>query len=305
MKTLVLGLDGLSDSFWNIKGADYLIDYHGQLETYYWSLPSWLCTITGKEYDPRMDGDIFITHRSYSDKFIWDYLLDLRQTYCNIPVTYPAENINGAFIAGNWKTEIMDSNSVKPIKLLDKLINIKYSFEDPFGIPSSMGDWKSFFKKAIVRLHTVTKTIKLLYDDYEPDFMFAVYRVLDECLHQRVETRLGEDRIEKMKEILVKDLKKTVNYIKPETLIFVSDHSINKMGYHGPDHPSTKWGMWALKTNLNFIPPQNKAHILDIFPTILSSLDIKIPNVEGCSMIESKSDRIKFEERLRRLGYIE
>jgi len=63
--------------------------------------------------------------------------------------------------------------------------------------------------------------------------------------------------------------------------------------------------MWALKTNLNFIPPQNKAHILDIFPTILSSLDIKIPNVEGCSMIESKSDRIKFEERLRRLGYIE
>ncbi len=304
LKTLVLGLDGEDDNFWKIGDIGLKLDYHGELETFYWTFPSFLCSLTGKRYDPRMQVD-FGSHRAIGHKMLWDYLSDIRQTYINIPAAYPAEEVNGSFICG-WKARELNSNSVRPISLSEELSEIGYYFgKDLFAEPAKERKWDDFLDEGIRQIHMRTKTIKYLAKRDDPDLLFAVYTATDECLHQRIETRLGKDRIRTMNEVLSEDLSSLIDEIQPETTIFFSDHCINEMGYHRPDHPETKWGTWGLITDLEHIPPRDKAHILDIFPTILSSLDVDIPAVEGSSLIYSESDKTAFTDKLRRLGYID
>jgi len=303
MKTLVIGLDGEDNYFWNIGDIGLQLDYYGELETFYSTFPSFLCSLTGKRYAQRMQGD-FSSHRVVGHKMLWDYLGDIRQTYINIPATYPAEEVNGSFICG-WKAKSLDSNSVRPISLIPKLEKLGYNFgKDLFESPAAEGRWDDFLNEGIKQIHMRTKAIKYLAKKDKPELLFAVYTTTDECLHQRIETRLGKNRIRTMNEILSEDLSSIIDEIQPETTIFFSDHSINDMGYHGPDHEETKWGTWGLITDLEHIPPRDKAHILDIFPTILASLDVNIPAVEGSSLIYSESDKKIFTDRLRRLGYL-
>jgi len=304
LKTLVIGLDGEDDGFWNIKKAESLIDHHGELETYYSTIPSFMCSITGQKYSPGIIGK-FISHRVFGHKMLWDYLGDMKQTYFNIPSTYPAEDVNGSFVCG-WKAKTLGSNSVRPISLLEDLVKIGYYYgKDLFEKPAVEGRWHDFIELAIDQIHMRTEAIKYLAKKDESELLFAVYTVTDECLHQRRKERLGEKRIKIMNKILAEDLSSIVEETQPETLIFFSDHSVNLEGYHGPDHPETKWGTWALRSNLEHIPPRDKSHILDVFPTILASLDVDIPAVEGCSLLFSESDKKAFTDKLRRLGYID
>lgn len=303
LKTLVIGLDGEDDYFWNIGDIGLQLDYHGELETFYATFPSFMCSLTGQRYSPDIQGH-FVSHRVFGHKLIWEYLGDMKQTYINIPSTYPAEEVNGSFICG-WKASRLDSNSVRPISLLEDLNKIGYYRKSLFENPAVDDKWDEFFDMAMEQIRMRTKSIKYLARKDDPELLFAVYTATDECLHQRIETRLGKNRIRTMNEILSEDLSSLIDEIQPETTIFFSDHSINEMGYHGPDHPETKWGTWGLITDLEHIPPRDKAHILDIFPTILASLDMDIPAVEGSSLIYSESDKKVFTDRLRRLGYIE
>jgi len=303
MKLLVVGLDGVSNPFWKRIDTLSLVDYHGELDTYYWSLPSWMCSLTGEEFDYKMKNvEKYVSHRQYKKKMLWEDLSDFKQVYLNVPVTFPAEKVKGSFVCGDWKTKYMNSNSVWPIETLEGLKSISYTFADDFENATVNSDWDYFFDLITERISMRTRAVKYLYKKDNPDFMFVVYRSSDECLHQRL--RLGEKRIEKMYHMLACHIKEISEYIHPENILYFSDHSINKNGYHGPDHPSTRWGTWALSTELEYIPPLDNAHILDMFPTILSFFDIELPPVKGNSLIIPESDRKNFIKKMERLGYI-
>lgn len=302
LKTLVIGLDGEDDNFWKIGDIGLQLDYNGDLETFYATFPSFMCSLTGQRYSPEVQGN-FVSHRVFGHKMLWDYLGDMKQTYINIPATYPAEEVNGSFICG-WRKMTLDSTSVRPISLLEDLNKIGYYLKGLFEDPAVDGKWDEFFDMAMEQIRMRTKSIKYLARKDDPELLFAVYTATDECLHQRVETRLGKNRIRTMNEILSEELVSLIDELQPENTIFFSDHSINEMGYHGPDHPETKWGTWGLITDLEHIPPRDKAHILDILPTILASVDVDILALEGYSLIYSESDKKSFTDTLRRLGYI-
>jgi len=302
MRLLVVGLDGIDNSFWKRIDAFSLVDYHGELDTYYWTVPSFMCSLTGNEFDTKMDVEGFVSHRQYKMKMLWEYLNDIEQVYLNIPVTFPAEKIMGSFVCGDWKTNYMDSNSVWPKETLEGLKSIGYTFEDKFEKFSIESDWDSFFDLAMERISMRTKAVKYLYKKDNPELMFVVYRSSDECLHQRL--RLGNKRIETMYNTLACELENVLETIHPENVLYFSDHCLNKNGYHGPDHPSTRWGTWGLSTDLEHIPPKNNAHILDIFPTILEFFDIEVPPVKGTSLIIPESDSENFMKKMERLGYI-
>jgi predicted AlkP superfamily phosphohydrolase/phosphomutase len=302
MRLLVVGLDGIDNSFWKRIDTLSLVDYHGELDTYYMSLPSWMCSLTGEEFDSRMNAEYFVSHRKYKKKMLWEYLHNFKQVYLNIPVTFPAERIKGSFVCGDWKTKYMDSNSVWPIETLEGLKSIGYTFADDFENAAVNSDWDYFFDLIIEKISMRTKAVKYLYEKDNPELMYFVYRSSDECLHQRL--RLGEERIDKMHHMLACEIKEILEYIQPENVLYLSDHSINKNGYHGPDHPSTRWGTWALSTKFEHIPPLDNAHILDIFPTILEFFDVELPPVKGTSLIIPESDTENFMKRMKRLGYI-
>jgi len=50
--------------------------------------------------------------------------------------------------------------------------------------------------------------------------------------------------------------------------------------------------------------PRREAHILDILPTILTSLDVPYDALEGCSLVFSESDKRAMIAKLERLSYI-
>jgi len=302
-KTLVLGLDGIDNNFWKSIDAFSLVDYCDELETYMSTLPSWMCSLTGREFTERRSHS-FVSHRVYGYKMLWDYLKDIKQIYLNIPVTKPAEKVNGVMVCGDWRNDKMDSTTIYPPELIDGLEALGYVLTDSFQEKLEARDWDGFLEEALRLFSLRTKAIKHLADIIQPEFIFAVYRVSDECLHQRGETRLGEKRIQKMEKALALELQEVIDTLQPETTLFFSDHSITPEGYHGADHPETVWGTWGLKTELDHIPPIDRAHILDIFPTILTSLDIDVPKLKGSSLVASSSDRKSFETKLRRLGYI-
>jgi len=301
-KTLVVGLDGVSDSFWDIPQANKLINHHGKLETYYSTFPSFMCSLTGKEIDTSLQEE-FTTHRIGYD-MLWDYFSSIKQGDVNVPCIYPAENINGFMICG-WRAEGLNSQAVRPIELVEKLKDMGYYWGlDRFESMSVEGRWDDFLDEALNQIDMHTKSTIRLASKHQPELLFMVYVVTDQCLHQRRETRLGEERIDKLKSHLASKLNTLDRELKPETLLFFSDHGVNEEGYHGTDHPTTKWGTWALRSGLRFVPPRERAHILDIFPTILSSLNVDIPNVEGYSLLDSESSARSFEKRMRELGYL-
>ena len=148
MKTLVIGLDGEDDDFWKVGDIGLQVDYNGELETFYSTFPSFLCSLTGIRYKQSIQGN-FVSHRVFGHKMLWEYLGDMKQTYINIPPTYPAEEINGSFICG-WKAKKLDSNSVRPISLLEDLVKIGYYFgKDLFEKPAVEGRWHDFIELAM------------------------------------------------------------------------------------------------------------------------------------------------------------
>jgi len=301
VKTLVLGLDGIGDDIWGLPGGD-LVEHHGRLETFYTTFPSFMCSITGKRYKQTR----LTAHRVFrKDKFIWDYLGDMRQTYINIPPTYPAELVNGSFICGFMGSRL-NSNSVCPPSLVEDLRkDVDYRFAEELDMPLALeGRWNEFFEAAMGLIEMRTRTIKYLTERDQSELLFAVYTASDECLHQRVEGRLGERRIREMKKFLLENVIDVVDTLQPDTTIFFSDHGFNMRGYHGDKDPETRWGTWGLNTVLDHLPPRKEAHILDVFPTILSSMDVEYSTFEGCSLVYAESDKRAMIVKLRRLGYI-
>ena len=301
MRTLVLGLDGIGDDIWGLPGGD-LVEHHGWLETFYTTFPSFMCSLTGKRYRQTT----FTPHRVFrKDKFIWDYLGDARQTYINIPPTYPAELVNGSFICGFMGSRL-NSNSVCPPSLVEDLRrDVDYRFAEELDMPLALEErWDDFFEAAMALIEMRTRTIKYLAERDQSELLFAVYTASDECLHQRVEGRLGERRIREMKGFLLENINDVVDTLQPETTIFFSDHGFNMRGYHGDKDPETRWGTWGLRTVLDHVPPRKEAHILDIFPTILSSMDVEYSTLEGCSLVYAESDKKAMLVKLRRLSYI-
>jgi len=301
VKTLVLGLDGLDDDLWGLPGGD-VAEYHGRLETFYTTFPSFMCTLTGMRY--KQTG--FAPHRVFRNHtFIWDRLGDMRQTYINIPPTYPAELVNGSFICGFMGSRL-NSNSVCPPSLVEDLRrDVDYRFTEELDKPLALeGRWDDFFGSCMGLMEMRTRAIKYLAERDRSELLYAVYTASDECFHQRVEGRLGEKRIREMKGVLLENVNDVVETLQPETTIFFSDHGFNQQGYHGTKDPETRWGTWALRTDLDHVPPRREAHILDVLPTILTSLDVQYDDLEGYSLLFSESDKRAMITKLERLSYI-
>ena len=107
-----------------------------------------------------------------------------------------------------------------------------------------------------------------------------------------------------MKRALLENVNDVVETLQPETTVFFSDHVFNQLGYHGTKDPETGWGTWALRTDLDHVPPRREAHILDILPTILTSLNVSYKPLEGCSLVFSETDKRAMITNLKRLSYI-
>jgi len=301
LRTLVLGLDGLDDGLWGLPGGD-VAEHHGRLETFYTTFPSFMCTLTGMRYKQTT----FSPHRVFRNhRFLWDRIGEMRQTYINIPPTYPAELVNGSFICGFMGSRL-NSNSVCPPSLVEDLRrDVDYRFTEELDKPLALeGRWDDFFESCMGLMEMRTRAVKYLAERDRSDLLYAVYTASDECLHQRAEDSLGERRIREMKAFLLENVNDVVETLQPETTIFFSDHGFNLQGYHGPKDPETRWGTWALRSDLDHIPPRSEAHILDILPTILTSLDVSYEPLEGCSLLFSESDKRAMITKLERLSYI-
>jgi len=59
-----------------------------------------------------------------------------------------------------------------------------------------------------------------------------------------------------------------------------------------------------INSKLKFLG-KDENHILDIFPTILSTFDVDLPDyVEGVPLLESKTNKEEIKNRLKAMGYV-
>jgi len=229
---LVVLLDGVG---MELKDLPFMKTLNPEpLETYTFTYPSAYAFLTGKVpkmdwfwRDGRMTKTVF-SWRDYDVEFLWD-VLECRQLYLNIPFSYPPKKING----------IMVSYCLYGLHTYPKYV--EFVLKKMGYILDVYVDDPDFLLKSYDCVVMRTRATILLSKDM--DLVFTAYTTPDRVLHKRLE--IGEDRVENFMYQLDANLHLLFSILKPEYYIVFSDHGFTRDGYHGPGHPSTKWGIVA------------------------------------------------------------
>lgn len=231
-RLLVVMLDGLGPEF---KDLPFLKTLNPKpLETYTFTYPSVYATLTGLK--PKMDDfwkngrltrEVF-SWKDYNVDFLWDKL-ECRQLYLNVPFSYPPKKINGIMVSyGMYGLHAYPRNMEVVLK------KMRY-------IPDVYVDDPDFISKC--REATMRRTYTAVKYGGDMDFIYMAYTSSDRILHKRLE--VGEKMVRNFMEYLDYNLKILFKRLNPEHYIVYSDHGFTEDGYHGPEHPETKYGIFS------------------------------------------------------------
>lgn len=253
----------------------------------------------------------FSSHREIDQTdYIWDYLTirSVKQGYVNLPVVYPPENVHGFMITGVMSV----SRFAYPKKLEDKLRKGYCDTEhQDFPLHGNANlPYIIDFDKAEISYSTLKElaytmpenrtdhSLKLI-DKYDPEYFFVWYTAPDRLFHH-TSMHGDQDHDSRVMNIMDEQLEYLIDKADADHLIIHSDH-----GFQHEKNAHDRHGFYMVDSPYKWIGKDTN-HILDIPPTVMSTLDLEIPEqYEGTSLLWSERDQEVMEGRLDNMGYLD
>lgn len=293
--------------------------------------------------DPTIDGDLanrfrwdepalpsakVATHRELDqENYIWNIVDDLGigALWMNIPTMYPPERLTrGVSISGVLAPP--GGRFAMPKQVENKLkdgdyagdISVHYGSNEKEGWSyvneddlqegkyitdldkSQLTDEeiKDFaFSMALNRKETFIN----LYKEYQFD-VATVWMSAPDRLRHHLSSFEDPESIEAELLHTVDDcVQEMVEAVEPENLIIHSDHGFGDPAWENNHH--ARYGFYLVQSDLTWMGAET-CHIKDVYPTILASLDISLPDTcQGVPLLEAPSDEDAIKARLENMGY--
>lgn len=278
--------------------------------------------------DPAIPSAKVATHREVDqENYLYDVIDDLGYSslFMNIPTMYPPERISrGVTVSGVLAPS--GGRIAQPKQVEDKLKSGDYAGDLSAHAGSLDGegwtymdedarhggayitdldkselteeDIKNFaFSMAINRREHFIELNK----EYEFD-VAAVWISAPDRLRHHLNSFNNPSTIEA--ELLQKvdeQVRQMVEEADPDHLIIHSDHGFGDPAWENNHHE--RHGFYLVQSDLRWMGAEEN-HIRDIYPTVLSTLNIDLPDTcTGVPLLESRKDEEEVKEKLRNMGY--